>query len=169
MKKNKFRKENNRKNKVKPRFDKLEINKLKKDKKVKEENIDKLKKKVELKQNKKYKKEMKKEKFDFEEKTSEISRRKRMKIWMILVFVVAFAFILRIAWLQFVRGDELKQMALEQQSLDRAISPRRGTIYDVTGKYELAVSSSVEAVTINPTNISKENKEKVAKALSEYI
>ena len=56
MKKNKFRKENNGKNNVKPRFDKLEINKLKKDKSVKEENIDKLKKKVESKQNKKYKK-----------------------------------------------------------------------------------------------------------------
>lgn len=166
MKKNKFRKENNRKNKVKPRFDKLEINKLKRDKKVKEENIDKLKKKVESKQNKKYKKEMKKEKFDFEEKTSEISRRKRMKIWMILVFVVAFAFILRIAWLQFVRGDELKQMALEQQSLDRAISPRRGTIYDATGQTVLAISSTVNTITVNPNNIAKEDKEKVAEAMA---
>ena len=31
------------------------------------------------------------------------------------------------------------------------------------------MSSSVEAVTINPTNISKENKEKVAKALSDIF
>ena len=166
MKKNKFRKENNGKNNVKPRFDKLEINKLKKDKSVKEENIDKLKKKVESKQNKKYKKEMKKEKFDFEEKTSEISRRKRMKIWIILVFVVAFAFILRIAWLQFVRGDELKRMALEQQSLDRAISPRRGTIYDATGQTVLAISSTVNTITVNPNNIAKEDKEKVAEAMA---
>ena len=57
-------------------------------------------------------------------------------------------------------------MALEQQSLDRTINPRRGTIYDATGTNILAVSSTVNTITVNPVNISKENKEKVAEALS---
>lgn len=57
-------------------------------------------------------------------------------------------------------------MAYEQQSLDRAVNPRRGTIYDATGETVLAISSTVNTITVNPNNISKENKEKVATALA---
>ena len=60
---------------------------------------------------------------------------------------------------------KLQSMAYIQQTLDRAITPNRGTIYDRNGQI-LAMSASVESITINPTNISKENKEKVATALS---
>ena len=56
-----------------------------------------------------------------------------------------------------------------QQTLDRSINPKRGTIYDSTGKNILAISSSVETVTVNPGNIAKEDKEKVAKKLSELF
>lgn len=52
-----------------------------------------------------------------------------------------------------------------QQTLDRTINPNRGTIYDKNGEV-LAVSASVETVTVNPTNISLDDKEKVATALS---
>src|SRR5699024_3133219 len=69
-------------------------------------------------------------------------------------------------WIQFVQGSQLQTMAYMQQTMDRSINPKRGTIYDATGKTILAVSATVETVTINPTNISKENKEKVATALS---
>ena len=64
------------------------------------------------------------------------------------------------------RGEELQTMAYVQQNLDRNINPKRGTIYDATGKNILAISSSVETVTINPVNIPKESKEKVATALA---
>ena len=57
-------------------------------------------------------------------------------------------------------------MAYVQQTLNRKINPKRGTIYDATGKNILAVSASCETVSINPTNISKGDKEKVAHALS---
>ena len=150
--------------KVEPRFDKNEILKIKKDKK--EENVNKLKKKVEKSQNKKFKKEMKNEKIKPEEKYGEISRRKRMKVWILVVVLISILFIVRIGWIQFVMGDELKQMAFEQQSIDRAVNPRRGTIYDATGKTILAVSSTVNTITVNPNNIAKENKEKVAEALA---
>ena len=49
------------------------------------------------------------------------------------------------------------------------INPKRGTIYDTTGKTILAVSSTVETITVNPVNISKENKEKVARALTDIF
>jgi len=63
----------------------------------------------------------------------------------------------------------MRGMAIEQQSLGRKISPKRGTIYDATGKEILAASATVEAVTVNPTNIAKEDKEKVARALSDIL
>ena len=75
----------------------------------------------------------------------------------------------RIGFIQFVQGGELSSLAYEQQTLDRKINPKRGTIYDATGKQILAVSSTVETVTVNPGNIAKEDKEKVAKKLSELF
>ena len=161
------RKENSkRKNKLVPRFDKKEVIKLKKEKSNSQENIQKIKRKVEKKQNRKYKKQIKKEREQIKEKYGEISRRKRFKIWIFVSILIFSIFILRIAWIQFVMGNDLKQMALEQQSLDRAVNPRRGTIYDATGKTILAVSSTVNTITVNPNNIAKEDKEKVARAMS---
>ncbi len=60
-------------------------------------------------------------------------------------------------------------MAYLQQTLDRKINPKRGTIYEATVKTVLATSSSVETITINPVNISQENKEKVARKFAELF
>lgn len=65
-------------------------------------------------------------------------------------------------------GYNLQEMAKSQQTLNRLISPKRGTIYD-SNKQALAVSASSETVTINPTIVKKENKEKIAKAFSEIF
>ena len=92
--------------------------------------------------------------------------KKRTK-WLILFFLLGFlAVIIKLAVVQFVQGEELTLLANEQISSSRKISPKRGTIYDSTEKNILALSSTVYSVTVNPVNISKENKEKVAKALS---
>ena len=77
--------------------------------------------------------------------------------------------IARIGFLQFHDGNKLQLLAYEQLVQQREISAKRGTIYDSTGKYILAISSTVSSITVNPTNISKENKEKVAKALSDIF
>lgn len=49
------------------------------------------------------------------------------------------------------------------------VNAKRGTIYDSTGKYVLAVSSTAYTITINPTNIKQANKEKVAKAFCDIF
>lgn len=148
------------------RFDKAKIIKLIKDKRENKENIDKLRKKMEKYKNKTYKKQLKDKKVKIVEKTGDISRRKRLKICIFFVIIIFIVFIVRIAWIQFFEGEKLKQMAREQQSLDRVINPKRGTIYDATGKTILAVSSTVNTITVNPNNIPREDKEKVARALS---
>lgn len=117
---------------------------------------------------KKLKEETKTKKYQLN-KTGEISRKKRIGFTLAIVTMVFLMLSVRVAWIQFAKGDWLKQMAYLQQTLDRKINPKRGTIYDATGKNVLATSSSVETITVNPLNIASENKEKVAKKLSELF
>ena len=98
-----------------------------------------------------------------------LSNKKKMVKAMFISFLILIFLIGRLAFLQFFDGNRLQVLAYEQQVQQRAINAKRGTIYDSTGKYELAVSSTVFSITVNPTNISKEDKEKVSKALAEIF
>ena len=102
-------------------------------------------------------------------KSTNISRKRRLRNMLFITFAICMALIVRIGIIQFVQGSELQSMAYMQQTLNRKISPKRGTIYDATGKNILAVSASVETVSVNPGNIKKEDKEKVARALSDIF
>lgn len=101
--------------------------------------------------------------------TIKLSSKKKMRNTLFITFLIMLCLIGRIGYLQFIQGEELSSMAYQQQTLDRNINPKRGTIYDATGKNVLAVSSTVETVTVNPGNIAKENKEKVASILSDIF
>ena len=101
--------------------------------------------------------------------TTKLSSKKKMRNTLFICFLILLCLIGRIGIIQFVQGEELSSLAYQQHTLDRKINPKRGTILDSTGKKILAVSSTVETVTINPGNIAKENKEKVAKKLSELF
>lgn len=119
---------------------------------------------------KKIKKKMKKnEKFRLVQKVGTITRKKRMRNMIFVVLIIMFGLAFRIGWIQFKMGNKLQHMAHLQQTLEREFNPKRGTIYDATGEKILAVSASVESITVNPVNISSENKEKVARKLSELF
>lgn len=152
-----------------PRKKVKKIKKTKKTKNKKEIDISKIQKSISKLQKKKFKHQYKRENTKIDEKVSDISRRKRMKVWIFVVCLIGVLFMGRIGWIQFVMGDELRQMAYTQQTLDRSVNPKRGTIYDATGKNILAISSTVNTITVNPTNISKNDKEKVSKALSDIF
>ena len=96
-----------------------------------------------------------------------IKQRRRLRRMLLIIFIVILFFVIRVGFIQFVQGEKLQECAYEQQTLDRAINAKRGTIYDATGKNILAISASVETVTVNPTNIPKDKKEPLAKFLSE--
>ena len=98
-----------------------------------------------------------------------LKNRKKMKNLLFVAFGVFLLLAIRIGVIQFINGNELKKMAYEQQIQQRSINPKRGTIYDLTGKYILAESSTAYTVTVNPTNILSEDKEKVAKKLTELF
>lgn len=97
-----------------------------------------------------------------------VSRKRRMVYLLLIASIILLALIIRVAWIQFISGGELQTLAYEQQTLDRKINPKRGTIYD-TNQNELAVSSTVYTVTVNPTNIQEKNKEKIAQKMSELF
>lgn len=97
-----------------------------------------------------------------------ISRKRRMIVMLLIASSILLLLIIRVAWIQFVNGGELQSLAYEQQTLDRKINPKRGTIFD-SNMTQLAVSSTVYTVTINPTNINSENKEKIAQKMSELF
>lgn len=100
---------------------------------------------------------------------TKLSNKKKMRNMLFIIFVILACLIGRLGFIQFIKGEELSSMAYMQQTLDRNVNPKRGTIFDATGKNILAVSSTVETVTVNPGNILEKDKEKVAKKLSELF
>lgn len=97
-----------------------------------------------------------------------ISAKRRIRNAFLVFIIILLLLIFRLAWIQFIQGSELQSLAYQQQTLDRAINPNRGSIYDRNGDI-LASSATVETISINPMNISNDNKEKVAKALSDIF
>lgn len=94
---------------------------------------------------------------------------KRIIISFGIVMVGLLALALRTGYLQIVRGEELQKGALEQQTQDRQISAKRGSILDRNGK-TLAVSASVEQVSVSPNVIKEQkNEDEVVKALSDIL
>lgn len=100
---------------------------------------------------------------------------KKLRVSLIVVLIIFVLLIGRIGFLQFVQGNYLKEQAYNQQTINQIISPKRGNIYDSTGK-ALAISAQVDTITINPQKIKKDSdedtkalKEKLAKTFSEIF
>ena len=93
---------------------------------------------------------------------AKISNKKTMRVILFTALLIMLGLMTRVGYIQIIKGSELSSKAYEQQTLNRKISPKRGTIYDATGEHILAVSSTVETVSVNPVNIKKEDTEKVA-------
>ena len=97
-----------------------------------------------------------------------LNTKTRIRIMLFIVIIIFIILLIRLFWIQVIQGKRLKQMAQEQQNLDREISAKRGIIYDRNGEI-LAMSASSEMITINPNNIPKEKKELVARKISEVL
>ena len=77
---------------------------------------------------------------------------KKILIAMFVMFIFMGLLLIRLAYLQFVKGSSLKEQMYNQLITSRTISPSRGTIYDSTGK-ALAISAEVDTISIIPTSI----------------
>ena len=76
-----------------------------------------------------------------------------MMILMGFIISIGFlAVIIKLSYIIFIKGNEYKKAAYIQQTKSQIISSNRGTIFDKNGKV-LAVSVSVDTVSINPNKV----------------
>ena len=101
-------------------------------------------------------------KFNENKKSSKVKKmfdiNDRLGRMLIVFFIVFIVLIGRLAWLQIVQGADLTERMNRQITASKTISPKRGTIYDSTGK-ALAISAQVDTVSIDPTKIIVEDEE----------
>lgn len=74
---------------------------------------------------------------------------KRLKGFLVFIFIVFIALVARIGAIQFIDGTWLKERAYSQSTSSTVVSAKRGTIYDSNGK-ALAISAEVDTVSANP-------------------
>ena len=114
-------------------------------------------------------------------KVKTASPNKRLRGILIAVIVVFLIIIFRIGWLQFVEGASLKEMMYDQLITSEILTPKRGSIYDSTGK-TLAISAQVDTVSVDPREFvqtdedgdvdefkTKAYREKIAKSFSDIF
>ncbi|WP_066634757.1 stage V sporulation protein D [Desulfolucanica intricata] len=99
-------------------------------------------------------------------RTTSILIRKRITLLFLLAAVVFSMLIFRLAWIQFVRGEELGGKAEEMRTMDVPVEAKRGSVYDRNGN-ELVTSVSADSVYAIPGQI--ENPEETARKLAPYL
>lgn len=93
---------------------------------------------------------------------------KRLRTILFCGVLFLVILILRLFWLQFVDGAWLKEKAYRQQTASKIISPERGSILDVNGKF-LAMSDEVDTISINPSRLSTSNKNITSEELKKLV
>lgn len=97
-----------------------------------------------------------------------VENKKRVTRLLIWPLVLLFLLIIRLFYIQIVKGDYYESEAYNQQTKDRTVDAQRGTIYD-SNSNKLALSVSTNKLSVAPTNLDDETKKKIAKDLSEII
>lgn len=95
-----------------------------------------------------------------------IGAKKRL---LVFLFCAMFGYLLllgRVAFIEFFRGAALQEMAYEQQTRDRLITPKRGSILDRNGA-GIALTETVNAVSVIPVQVEKQ--EETARFLAEKL
>lgn len=89
---------------------------------------------------------------------------------LILILGIVFAFLLllviRLGWIQIVKGSTYSEKAVEQQTRDTPIEAERGTIYDRNGN-ELAVSVTCYTIWVRPVDVKKTEEKDAVKQKAE--
>lgn len=88
---------------------------------------------------------------------------------LIFLFCSMFGYLLltgRLVFIELFRAEEWQEMAYEQQTRDRLITPKRGSILDRNGE-GIALTETVNAVSVIPVQVKE--KEKTAQFLAETL
>lgn len=97
---------------------------------------------------------------------------KRVKNRLIVAFLVLslliFAMIIRLGYLQIVKGESLSTKAVHQWTRDIVLNPQRGDIYDRNGK-KLATNISLYTVSALPQKIKEKNRDEYIEKISTIL
>lgn len=96
------------------------------------------------------------------------SSKKRLLVMLVFVAIISGSLILRLGYLQVVRGQELKTGALEQWTKGIKLKSKRGIIYDRKGQ-KLAVSVNSSTLWINPTDAKKGNPKEISEEIARVL
>ena len=83
-----------------------------------------------------------------------LQNRRRILSFLMFFFVITLLLIVRLGYIQLIKGNEYKKGAYEQWSRDVVINAKRGIIYDSRGK-KLAVSVNASTVVCMPMDVKK--------------
>jgi stage V sporulation protein D (sporulation-specific penicillin-binding protein) len=102
-------------------------------------------------------------------KSSSLKMKNRMKFILLGFMTLGFGVIsVQLFMLQIVRGEELQQMAMDQQTRANTLGARRGVIYD-RNFAPLAESATVWNICISPAELNPATLDKVAGDLAEIL
>ena len=92
--------------------------------------------------------------------------KKKLLFFLSVCILCAVVLVCRVAYIQIVKGEELQALAYEQQTRDRLITSKRGSILDRNGE-GIAVTESVNAVSVIHAQIGDE--EETAQFLADTL
>ena len=95
-----------------------------------------------------------------------ILMKKRLLIFLFLASIGWLILFARVVYIQVVLGEDLQSKAYEQQTRDRLIEPKRGSILDRNG-VGLALTETVNTISVIPIQVKQ--KEETAKYLSDVL
>lgn len=100
-----------------------------------------------------------------------LKHQKRILILLKFCAFFAIALIIRLIYIQVIKADYYQELAYDQQTRERTVEAKRGTIYDATGEKVLAQSVSVNIVQAVPKNVGSNvtEKEKIAGDIAEIL
>lgn len=98
-----------------------------------------------------------------------VKTRKRIGLIFIIALGLFCALCLRLVWVQFVMGEELRQKAFAARFRNVEVKAKRGVIYDAKGR-PLAISVSTDSFYAIPAQVRKSGKEEeIAARLSQIL
>ncbi len=83
--------------------------------------------------------------------------------------ILALILLSRLIYIQVIKSKHYEEKAYEQQTRQRSVAAKRGTIYDATGEKVLAQSVSVNIVTAVPNSVDKDKKDEIATKIAEIL
>ena len=98
-----------------------------------------------------------------------LNMKKRISFIFLISALLVGLLVVRVAWIQFVMGEELQAKAIDSRLRNIDVKAKRGIIYDRNGN-PLAISVSTDSVYAVPAQVRRSGKvDEIAKALAEVL